>query len=301
MSEQIPPLAASVSAMAAGTVCAAAAEGQRDLQDCATTYGGAFVSRPFDSALFSTVALANSFCAPWLNADQLRIANRASLWAFGVDWVIDYLATSRQEVDDVVRRCLSVAHGAPGATDDPLTRFLADIRDELHAAPAFPALGPIWHGEFQLMLQAMAREWTWQAARTAGRMPSLPTFEEYLANADNICFSFVFVSHWIVTSGPPPLAHTDELREAGRHVQQVIRLLNDLGTYDRDVTWGDLNPLMLGVTRAEISERVADLTRQCDQLLAPLTRTHPQLAMFLNRYIQFNTGFYRIADYWGKL
>lgn len=293
--------AAALPAALSGAVCAAAGQGQRELQECATTYGGPFVSKPFDPALFSTVALANSFCAPWLTAAQLNIANRASLWAFGVDWAIDYLATSQEEVDDVVVRCLAVADGTAPHGEDPLTRFLADIRDELHAAPAFPALAPIWRTELRLMLEAMAREWTWQAARTAGDTRSLPTFEAYLDNADNICFSFVFVSHWIITSDPPPLSQTDELREAGRQVQQVIRLLNDLGTYQRDLTWGDLNPLMLGVTAAEVTHRIEVLTQRCGQMLGPLRRTHPQLAVFLERYIQFNTGFYRIGDYWGNL
>jgi hypothetical protein len=284
-----------------GAVSAAAGEGQRDLQECAATYGGAFASKPFDPALFSTVALANSFCAPWLTADQLRIANRASLWAFGVDWAIDYLATSRTEVDEVVSRCLAVADGGVPAADDPLTRFLADIRDELTTAPAFPVLGPVWRAEFGLMLEAMAREWTWQSARAAGDEVALPTFEDYLANADNICFSFVFVSHWIVNSGSGQLSKTEELRAAGREVQVVIRLLNDLGTYHRDLSWGDLNPLMLGVSQAQVAQRIAVLTQRCEQLLQPLTQTHPDLAVFLDRYIRFNVGFYRIGDYWGKL
>lgn len=294
-------LTAALPAALSGAVCAAAGMGQRDLQDCATTYGGPFVSRPFDPALFSTVALANSFCAPWLTADQLRIANRASLWAFGVDWAIDYVATTREEVDEVVSRCMAVVHGGPPAADDPLTRFLADIRDDLAAAPAFAVLGPIWRAEFQLMLDAMAREWTWQAARAAGDETALPDFEDYLANADNICFSFVFVSHWIVNSTPPPLSKVEELRAAGREVQVVIRLLNDLGTYHRDLSWGDLNPLMLGVTQEQVAQRIAGLTERCERLLEPLNQTHPDLAVFLNRYIQFNAGFYRIGDYWGKL
>jgi hypothetical protein len=300
MTDQITALDRSVSALVSGAVSAAAGEGQRDLQECAAKYGGAFISKPFDPALFSTVALANSFCAPWLTSKQLRIANRASLWAFGVDWVIDYLATSRDEVDDAVSRYLAVADGAQ-APDDPVTRFLADIRDDLRDAPAFPVLGPIWRGELQLMLDAMAREWTWQAARTAGDRDALPTFEEYLANADNICFSFVFVSHWILTSPPPPLSQTQEVRQAGRCVQEVIRLLNDLGTYHRDVSWGDLNPLMLGVGRAEVRDRIAELTEELERLLAPLAPTHPDLAVFLRRYVQFNTGFYGITDYWGAL
>jgi hypothetical protein len=298
-----------------GRICAGAGEAQRDLQEHAATYGELFPSNPFDAALFSTVALANAFCAPWMTAHELRIANRASLWAFALDWLIDYLATSREDVDDAVRRCLAVADGAPPAGDDQLARFLADIRTELAGAPAFEVLRPIWREELRLMLEAMAREWDWQASRASGGN-ALPTFEEYLANADNICFSFVFVSHWILTEdaarlvpdgrpgifdGPPPVALVDEVRAAGREVQKVIRLLNDLGTYQRDVSWGDLNPLMLGVSRDEVTRHISVLVERCQELLDPLRAAHPRLADFLDRYIGFNTGFYRLTDYWGKL
>jgi hypothetical protein len=234
-----------------------------------------------------------------LDATRLRAANRASLWAFGLDWLIDYLATSADEVDGIVARCLAVAEGAE--PDDPITRFLADLRDGLSERPAFRTLEGMWRTELRLMLEAMAREWQWQAARTAGAVASLPTFDEYLDNADNICFSFVFVSHWIHTADPPPRRLVEEVRVAGRAVQQVIRLLNDLGTYHRDVSWGDLNPLMLGVDRGQVTERVTTLTGYCRELFVPLRADYPDLVVFLDRYIAFNAGFYGAADYWGEL
>src|SRR5262249_11880369 len=146
-----------------------------------------------------------AFAAPWLDARELRVANRACLWAFGLDWLIDYLATSPEEVSEVARRACAVADGAAPDADDPLGLFLADIRAELAAAPAFPVLQPLWREEFQRMVDAMVREWGWLWDRKADPQAPLPTFEEYLDNADNICFSFVFVSHWVFSSGPPPI------------------------------------------------------------------------------------------------
>lgn len=293
--------AGALSAVDSGRVSAVAGQAQRDLQAYAGKYPTLFPANPFDPALFSTVALANAFCGPWFSADDLRVANRASLWAFALDWQIDYLAQSRVAVSDVVRRCLAVVDGAPAAADDPLARMLADILSTLSTAPAYPALGPAWRAEFQRMVDAMAREWEWQASRAAGDTTALPAFEDYLGNADNICFSFVFVSHWISTSGPPPISRADEVLAAGRKVQEVIRLLNDLGTYDRDVTWGDLNPMMLGVTRDGVTERIGALVTEALALLRPLRAEQPELALFLERYIGFNKGFYGLTDYWGDL
>lgn len=293
--------AAALSAVESGRVSAVAGQAQRDLQECAARYPALFPANPFDPALFSTVTLANAFCGPWFGADDLRVANRATLWAFALDWQVDYLARSRAEVADIVRRCLAVVDGAPPSADDPLALLLADILSTLSAAPAYPALRAVWRLEFQRMVDAMAREWEWQANRSAGDTSALPSFEDYLDNADNICFSFVFLSHWVSTSGPPPIARADEVLAAGRKVQEVIRLLNDLGTYDRDVAWGDLNPMMLGVTREAVTERIGVLVTEALALLRPLRAEQPELALFLERYIGFNKGFYGLTDYWGDL
>jgi hypothetical protein len=67
------------------------------------------------------------------------------------------------------------------------------------------------------------------------------------------------------------------------------------------VSWGDLNALMLGVSAEELDRHIATLTGRCDDLLRPLNATNPELAVFLARYIRFNSGFYRTADYWGTL
>jgi hypothetical protein len=293
--------AAALSAVESGRVSAVAGQAQRDLMGYAARYPALFPANPFDPALFSTVTLANAFCGPWFSAGDLRVANRATLWAFALDWQIDYLAQSRAEVADIVRRCLAVVDGMPPAADDPLALLLADVLSTLSAAPAYPALRKAWRSEFQRMVEAMAREWEWQANRAAGDTTALPSFEDYLGNADNICFSFVFLSHWVSTSGPPPIARADEVLAAGRKVQEVIRLLNDLGTYDRDVAWGDLNPMMLGVTRDGVTERIGVLVTEALALLRPLRAEQPELALFLERYIGFNKGFYGLTDYWGDL
>ena len=286
-----------------GRLCGLAGHAQRDLAECASRYGSLFVARSFDPALFATLAFACAYGAPWLPPERLRVATRTCLWSFGLDWLVDYAADSRAEVDGVVRACLAVADGSePAAGDAParfdparcdLTRFLAELRDELAAGPDFAALHPIWREELRRMLEAMAREWDW-------RHGTPPTIEQYLANADNLGFSFVFATHLFLTGTPYTAGDMAGLRAAGRAVQRVIRLLNDLGTYERDIAWGDLNALLLGTTRAQVAGRVAALTDRCEDLIRPLRPRHPELTGYLSRQIGFNQGFYRIADYWGR-
>ncbi|MBB2747953.1 UNVERIFIED_ORG: hypothetical protein FHR35_007834 [Microbispora rosea subsp. rosea] len=282
-----------------GAAAAVSAELQRDLRKCQDAYPGLFPTRPFDSALFSAVAQANAFGAPWASADRLRVASRTALWIFALDWLLDYVATSRDEVDLLVRGCLDVADGSPPPLDFPLGHFLAEIRDELAAAPAFTAREAVWREELRRILSAMAREWDWKTAAREG-VP-LPTLDEYLDNADNFGSSFVNVSHWIRGGNPAALGRFDELRAASGQVQRVLRLLNDLATYERDLAWGDLNARMLCSGREEIAERVGVLIDGCGELLEPLRDVCPDEVVYLERQIGYSMGFYGITDYWGGL
>ncbi|WP_051864453.1 terpene synthase family protein [Streptosporangium roseum] len=278
-----------------GAICAGAGRSQRDMREWAEAYPGLFSAKPFDAALYSTLSLAMAFSGPWFTAEQLRMANKVSLWAFGLDWLVDYVAASRQEVEEIARRCADVAAGAAPVPGDDLTRMLAGIRDELASSPAFPDLGPVWLDELRRMLEGMLVEWRWKSDKAR------PSFEEYLGNADNLGFSFVFAAHWIHVTGHGPVADVDRMREAGWAVQRVIRLLNDLGTYERDLAWGDLNALLLGGGRAEVEGRIAELAARSRELISPLRAAHPELAGYMERQMDFCAGFYQVGDYWGTL
>ncbi|MFC7639781.1 hypothetical protein ACFQX6_01020 [Streptosporangium lutulentum] len=81
----------------------------------------------------------------------------------------------------------------------------------------------------------------------------------------------------------------------------MIRLLNDLGSYERDLSWGDLNALLIGLTRPEVERHVAELAARSRELIGLLRKTHPELADYLERQMDFCAGFYRVGDYWGAL
>ncbi|MCM0677038.1 terpene synthase family protein [Micromonospora phytophila] len=280
-----------------GRICALAAKGQRDLAELAAAYPELFPPRPFDPALFANVAMAIAFGAPWCDVAQLRITNRAVLWGFAVDWLVDHEAKSRDDIDRLTAACLAVADGADPADDDPLGRFLAELRDELAAVPAYAAHGGVWRDELRRVLDAMAREWDWkQAAETRP-----PTLDEYLANAANLACTVVNVVHWIHSDDPATLAHLGPLVTASDEVQRILRLVNDLGTYERDLRWGDLNALLLVPDRAQVERRIAELVAHARELLDPLRESCPVQADYLARQIGFSSGFYRSTDFWGAL
>jgi hypothetical protein len=277
-----------------GRICGLAGQCQRDLQKVVERYPTLCPNPPFDPALASTVAMAMAFSAPWCTAGQLRVGNRAVLWGFAADWQIDYLAKTQSAVDALVAGCLAVADGGSPLADNPLGQLLAEIRDELATVTGFETVHGLWREELARMLAGMAREWEWKSAQR------WPTFDEYLGNADNLGASWVNLSHWIATGDPATRVHLAELIAAGREEQRVLRLVNDLATYERDLKWADLNALMLA-DRDEVGRQLAVIVDQCTKQLRPLEGSCPREVAYLMRQIGFTSGFYQVTDFWGSL
>jgi hypothetical protein len=59
--------------------------------------------------------------------------------------------------------------------------------------------------------------------------------------------------------------------------------------------------MMLGLDRDGVLRASAELAAQARELLVAVRGPQPRLAEFLDRYIDFNWGFYGITDYWGSL
>lgn len=282
-----------------GRICGLAMRGQRDLQAQAAAHPELFPADPFDPMLFANISLAIAFGAPWCTAEQLRGANRIVLWGFALDWLIDHRARSRGEVDDLVARCLAVADGESPAAGDQLGAYLAAVQAELATAPAFAAHRPVWQDCLRATVRAMAQEWAWKHAwRSRGRS-ALPSLDDYLANADNHACTIVNIGHWVYTGDEATLACLPELVAVSNEVQRALRLVNDLGTYERDLRWGDLNAILLVEDRAAVQERLVALVADCRRRLVPLQSSCPREADYLARQIGFSSGFYQLADFWG--
>ncbi|MEV0232931.1 terpene synthase family protein [Nonomuraea sp. NPDC050786] len=269
-----------------GRTSALAVQCARRLAAHAAEHPGAFPAEPFDAGFFHSLGLVGAFGSPWATAEELWAVNRAALWVFAVDLQIDHVATARDEVAALVEECLAVADGE--APRSPLARMLATLRDDLGSDPR-------WRGQLERMLTAMRKEWDWRESRAT------PSLEEYLANADSCGSSFVNLSHWLYTGDAWTLGNLGLVREASDEVQRYLRLLNDLATYDREARWGDANALTFGAGRTEVTRRMARHARTAAELIAPIREASPRTALYLERQIGFNTGFYGVSDYWGEL
>ncbi|MEU1813392.1 terpene synthase family protein [Micromonospora aurantiaca (nom. illeg.)] len=278
-----------------GRIYSLAAQGQSDLQQRAQAYPSLFPNPPVDDAMLSALALSTAFIAPWCTAEQLRVANRASLWVTAEDWQIDHAATTIDDVYSSVSACLAVADGATlDVGNSALGQFLAEIRDELATVVGFSELRPLWCEALRRLLTADAREWQWR------QLQHRPSLSEYLDNADNYGATFVNISHWIFTADAETRSHLPDLIAASREVERILRLSNDLASYERDLRSGDLNALLL-VGKEEVSGQLRDRIKACRDLLHALESICPQEAVYLAREVGFTTGFYHGTDFWGSV
>ncbi|MGN9844121.1 terpene synthase family protein [Nonomuraea sp. H19] len=271
-----------------GKTCALAAECGRDLRRCAQMYGGLFPLAAFDAELYSTLTLSMAFSAPWAGADRLKVVNRTALWVLAVDRLVDHTATTREQVNRLTRECLSVADGA--VPRSAVTRFLADLRDELATVKEFGDLRWLWRDQLARMLAGMTRAWVWRDIR------AVPTLARYLDNADGRGSCFVDLSHLIYTGDDWSKARLEELREVSSQVQRYLHLLGDVASYRRDISWGDLNILALGVSRAEVTDTMAVLAHEAARQIEPVREHSPRTAAYLRRRIGFNAGFNGFSD-----
>ncbi|GGS64870.1 terpene synthase family protein [Nonomuraea spiralis] len=272
-----------------GRTCALAAECGRDLRRCAQMYDGLFPAAAFDDEFYHALTLGTAFSAPWAGAGGLKAVNRSALWVLAVGRLVDHTATTREQVERLTRDCLAVARGA--VPRSAATRFLADLRDELATAERFGAARRLWHDQLARTLAGMARAWVWRETR------AVPTLEHYLDNADSRGSCFVDLSHWIYTGDGWIGGHLEEARAVSRQVQRYLHLLGDVASYRKDLNWGDLNVLGLGVTGGEVAETMDGLAREAIGLIEALRGCSPRTAAYLRRRIGFNAGFTGISDF----
>ncbi|GAB2703604.1 terpene synthase family protein [Nocardia thraciensis] len=281
-----------------GIACATAVRLRQSMTRWAAAYPVLYDHEPFGSALFGSTALAIAFSAPRSPPDRLNAAARATLWIHGLDWLMDSSELPDAAVHDLMQGCMRVA--TDNRTDTPpplplpaaeLTTLLAELRDDLIAAPAFRTLRQHWSAALRRLLAAMKQERQWATDGDSDvRQPSLRT---YLDNADSVAVSFVFTTHWIANGGGGDI---DAIVAASAATQRVIRLINDLATVARDIRTGDTNALFAATSRDEIDRLLGDLERDADAKLRTASRSNPELTDYMRRQWEFCHAFYSRGD-----
>jgi hypothetical protein len=288
----------SLAAIEFGRVAALAGHGHRDLARVTARYPELFPARPFDPAMLATIAYATAACAPWLSRAGARMVNLVSLWLFGLDLRTERLTPAA--VRDLRRRCLAVADGADAQSGDQVGEMLALVRDRLAGTvPGFTSRSDVWREALSATLTAVVRERTWTTRLSAATRGRPPSPAEYLDNAASTGFAVVFSVLWLIdTAGRE--AFGANLTAAVDAAQRVLRLVNDLGSYGREMESNDVNVLRLGMTRAELTVQIATATDRLLDLAAVVRSTRPRLATYVERQVGFAVGLYGAGDFWGQ-
>ncbi len=274
--------------MEIGRTTAMAARAQRLLAaELRALPGDAIV---FDEAMLSLLAQVGAHAAGWLPLDRLHVVNRASLWIFAVDWLVDRQSDSVARVDEVIARNISVLEGQPAR--DAVAGLLAATRT---AVATGGALLPAFDDEARRVLVAMRREWDWREGPT-------PSPDTYMSNMDSIGLRFAFVTLLAVdgATGADWQPGPGTLSAAADATARVLRMVNDLAGFERERAFGDVNLLALGPTAAQVRETIRAETARTVRLLARQPRPRRRFAGYLERVLGFNIGLYSTTDYWGE-
>lgn len=216
-------------------------------------------------------AFGASVVGPWATPNQLRLPARMVAWAYAFDDHVERKVTDREELNELVDRCLAVVHTGQPDTGTPLLSSLSAWQQELARLPAYPPLESLWKAKFTSCLRGHHYDWTAGWARERGIAPDV---EEYLAHADSISLWLVNLPRWVAYGGDELPAHLDTLVPAVDDLSVAVRLANDLATIDRERAEPGQNNILMcpGVSpdwvRSEITDRLASVRRRLDPLIA---------------------------------
>ena len=132
-----------------------------DLAAIITRYPDLFPPHPFDHNFPARLAEMSIGCVP-ADTTPHPTYTRHALWICALDYLIDHVATTTDQVQHLTDRCDHTAAGHRPHPDDHLTAFLAELRTDLARTPEFAACEPLWRSELHRMVGAMSREWHWK-------------------------------------------------------------------------------------------------------------------------------------------
>ncbi len=185
--------------------------------------------------------------APFSTVEALISTARLSLWVFTLDDLFDEERVPQVELTKRAIRYKALAHKEiPCPSGDSLATALCELRDDLATYPLFEDLGSHWAEALCGTIEGMTREYQWRSAYRNEGIESLPSYEEYVKIGR---YSIGGPPHiWaalITTEDESTPKHLDHLGAMEQIASTCIRLANDLQSYQKEVTEGKINALVI--------------------------------------------------------
>lgn len=264
------------------------------------------------------LALSIAAGSPFGTVEAVISMARLCMWIFTLDDLFDEGQLPHAELIERAASYRALAHREIACpTADSLAMALCDVRDDLAGYPLFTSsLGPEWTNALCGTIDGMLCEHRWSLAYDKGRDPhaALPSYAEYVSTGR---YSIGGPPHmWaavIAADDTSTPAHVEHLRAMEQLASTCIRLANDLQSYAKEITEGQINSLVIlcralrdqGVSEADAlmqaKRRVqVDILAGLQTLAAlragAVTDTgHPEIA--IDNIARFVCEFYTQSDY----
>lgn len=188
---------------------------------------------------------------PRLPVQAVATRTKANIWLPAFDDLLDRQALSAGEIEDVLQECLAVAcqPRSAVATRSPFGMALADIVEELAQYPLWRELHPCWTVSLVQVLEASMYEY-WLQRRASGWEGQMggfsPLFDEYLFyGRRSIGITYLWISSLILENDRSALPVLSQLIALADQCALVVRLANDLATYERESREGKVNSITI--------------------------------------------------------
>jgi hypothetical protein len=254
--------------------------------------------------------------APFSSVEALISTARLSLWVFTLDDLFDEERVPQGELTKRAQRYRALAHREISPpSGDSLATALCELRDDLATYSLFESLGREWADSLIGTIDGMMREYHWRIAYMGADVSAtLPSYEEYVATGRYSIGGPPHIYGALITADDPSTpAHMDHLRKMEEIASTCIRLSNDLQSYQKEITEGKINALVIlsrelrarGVSEEDAYRQAearvqADILAGLDQLTAlrdhSVTQTgRPEAA--IDNIARFVCDFYTHHDY----
>jgi len=268
------------------------------------------------SALSTAIAFATVI--PPMPPVECVLLSKLGLWTFGVDDVTDGRKMPLAEFERKVETWCSIASLDTDTIDDnhDLTTMILEVKNELSKHRLFGSLCRQWSFSTRIFLEGIAQEYRHALDHGAGRLPTLPTLEEYLRYSIGSIGVFVWsFTAFIILDDLSIREQLEPISEALRYTSLALRLYNDLQTFDKEIEEGKINSIVIkyhamlnkdpnttkGSALAQAKQCVLQLAnsyaQKCYELTEQIETDTGQIERIIYRLVAFHAYFYSQHDY----
>ncbi len=230
--------------------------------------------------LILPLTIVNSIQYPMAPVDAIAANVAFGMWVTAVDNVFDDTNTSSQEVRRTLEQIYEAVGGYISPHAAPIAQILATLMPRLRDSPVWNSWQPWWVAAFAEWAEGSMYE-HWAGRRLADRAAEPPPpMAEYLYFAQrSIGLKLLWATGLVLEANTDVLPYIPQFMRFAALCAPVLRLANDLATYQREMLGPAVNAVFIGVhdrqaeeprlTREDsLSRTLADLRRELSNALA---------------------------------